>query len=114
MLKRGLSQQEDRTLSLGILRRLYSQGAVNSAVLRYLDEEEEKPPAESKATVEQVQRAVRRLPPAPQSRGFPSLSNKPVSGAPAAPATQSRAMLQQLFPDDSVLAMAGQQPPQQG
>jgi hypothetical protein len=110
MLKRGLSQQEDRALSLGILRRLYSQGAVNSAVLRYLDEEEEKPPAESKATVEQVQRAVRPLPPAPPTRGFPSLGSKPPGSAPAAPSSQSRAMLQQLFPNDSVLAMAGQQP----
>jgi hypothetical protein len=110
MLKRGLSQQEDRALSLGILRRLYSQGAVNSAVLRYLDEEEEKPPAESKATVEQVQRAVRPLPPAPQTRGFPSLGSKPPGSTPAAPSSQSRAMLQQLFPNDSVLAMAGQQP----
>jgi hypothetical protein len=123
MLKRGLSQQEDRALSLGILRRLYSPGAVNSAIYRYLDEEEEKPPAESKATVEQVQppaeskatveqvqRAVRPLPPAPPSKGFPSLGSKPVSSAPAAPSSQSRAMLQQLFPNDSVLAMAGQQP----
>ena len=110
MLKRGMSQQEDRALSLGILRRMYSTGAVNSAIYRYLDEEEEKPPAESEATVEQVQRAVRPLPPAPPTRGFPSLSSKPVSSAPAAPATQSRAMLQQLFPNDSVLAMAGQQP----
>jgi len=108
MLKRGMSQKEDRALSLGILRRLYSQGAINSAVIRFLDEEEEKPPPESKTTVEQVQRAVRPPPPAPKTRGFPSLSGKPTSSAPAAPSTQSRAMLQQLFPDDSVLAMAGQ------
>lgn len=109
MLKRGMSQKEDRALSLGILRRLYSQGAINSAVLRYLDEEEEEKPApESKATVEQMQRAVRPPPPAPNTRGFPSLGGKPVSSAPTAPSTQSRAMLQQLFPNDSVLAMAGQ------
>lgn len=110
MLKRGLSQKEDRALSLGILRRLYSPGAVNSAIYRYLDEKEEEQPKESKTTVEQVQRATRPLPPAPSSRGFPSLGSKPISSAPATPSTQSRAMLQQLFPNDPVLAMAGQQP----
>lgn len=114
MLKRGLSQQEDKALSLGILRRLYSPGAVNSAAIRFLDEKEEEQPKESKTTVEQVQRAIRPLPPAPSSRGFPSLGSKPTGSAPAAPQSQSRAMLQQLFPNDSVLAMAGQPPLQQG
>lgn len=69
-------------------------------------------------------RMLRSLPPAPTTRGVPGMPQPggqkppgPQGQAPAgggAPPTQSRAMLQSLFPFDSISAMAAQpqQPPQ--
>lgn len=63
----------------------------------------------------------RPLPPAPPTRGMPMRppqgGGKPPAGpaGPAAPPTsQSRTMLQQLFPFDAVTGMAGAPPPMQG
>ena len=66
-------------------------------------------------------RMLRMLPPAPTTRGVPGMPQPggqkppgPQGQAPAgggAPPTQSRAMLQSLFPFDSISAMAAQ--PQQ-
>jgi len=66
-------------------------------------------------------RQLRSLPPAPATRGVPGMSPPPgqkppgpqsqaPAAAPGAP-SQSRAMLQSLFPFDSISAMAAQQPP---
>ena len=66
-------------------------------------------------------RMLRMMPPAPATRGVPGMSPPPgqkppgpqsqaPAAAPGAP-SQSRAMLQSLFPFDSISAMAAQQPP---
>jgi hypothetical protein len=67
----------------------------------------------------QAARQLRLLPPAPSTRGVPGIGKQsnaaPQGGGGGAPSTESRAMFQQLFPFDSIGAMAAQppQPPQQ-
>jgi hypothetical protein len=55
----------------------------------------------------------RQMPPAPATRGAPGVpqgGGQPAPGPQSqAPTTQSRAMLEQLFPFDTISAMAAQQ-----
>jgi len=112
MLKRGLTETEQRALSVGILRRLYSQGSVNSAIARYLDSNDDEPkvtPTPQAPTKPIVPR--RPAPPAVPTRGLPHL-DKGASAQPAEPQTQSRAMFQQLFPTDPISSMIAPPTPQ--
>jgi len=76
---------------------------------------DEPPPPPEPFSQSQSSRMFRQLPPAPSTRGTPGLpqgGGQPAPGPQSqAPATQSRAMLQQLFPFDSISAMAAQPAP---
>ena len=76
---------------------------------------DEPPPPPEPFSQSQSSRMFRQLPPAPLTRGTPGLpqgGGQPAPGPQSqAPATQSRAMLQQLFPFDSISAMAAQPAP---
>ena len=87
-----------------------------SGIGSYVDQSGQRKPITAPFTPEgQAARQLRRLPPAPGTRGVPNLG-KQSSAAPAggggAPATDSRAMFQQLFPFDTIGAMAAQPAPQ--
>jgi hypothetical protein len=112
LLERNLSPQQDRALSLGLLRRMYSFGTVNSAVQRYLDEElsEEEQPQEEAPTA-----PPRRLPPAPPVRGLgmqapPANPSRPGGSGTPGPTGQggqpgqpsNRELFQRLFPSDTI------------
>jgi hypothetical protein len=78
---------------------------------------EEQEPAEEPPLAPRPQRAT-VFRPAPATRGVPGMpqggqgGGQPPPGPQSqGPATQSRAMLQQLFPFDTISAMAAQQPP---
>jgi hypothetical protein len=79
---------------------------------------DEPPPEPEPFSQSQSSRMFRQLPPAPSTRGTPGLpqgGGQPAPGPQSqAPATQSRAMLQQLFPFDTISAMAAQPAPPPG
>lgn len=104
MLKRGLTETEQRALSVGLLRRMYSQGSVNSAVARYLDSNDDEQPKQTVAPAAPAKASRRPQPPSVPTRGLPHL-DKGASAAPAGPQTESRAMFQQLFPTDPISSM---------
>jgi hypothetical protein len=76
---------------------------------------EEPPPPEPEpfSQPSQSSRMFRQMPPAPATRGAPGVpqgGGQPAPGPQSqAPTTQSRAMLEQLFPFDTISAMAAQQ-----
>jgi hypothetical protein len=88
---------------------------ISSGVTAFSSIFDEPPPEPEPFSQSQSSRMFRQLPPAPSTRGTPGLpqgGGQPAPGPQSqAPATQSRAMLQQLFPFDTISAMAAQ--PQQ-
>jgi len=124
LITRGITQQENRNLTSGILRHLYSPSLYPMVLDRYADTlETEEPPPEQQAPARpgpsQSQQMLRSLPPAPPTRGMPNATPaappaapaqgpKPQSAAPQPP-SQSRQMLSALFPEDRLLAMPGAQ-----
>jgi len=116
LLQKGRTEREKTDIAnafinfLGSLGVSVGKGAVTPA-LNYIETDEPRPPMPAAPPAREQ---LRRLPPAPGTRGVPNLG-KQSSAAPAggggAPATDSRAMFQQLFPFDSISAMAAQ--PQQ-
>lgn len=117
LLSRNLSSQQDRALALGVLRRLYPFGAMNSAVYRYLDEPD---PQEELEVPEPPAPRLRPLPPAPPVRGVPGLpppqqgapqgQGQPGQGQPGAPQPNAREMFQRLFPNDTISPMMPRPP----
>jgi len=51
---------------------------------------------------------LKKMPPAPQTRGMPAVSTRLATTPPAAPAPSSANMYQMLFPDDPISKMMGQ------
>ena len=118
LMSRNPSAPEARNTKLSILRHLYSPSVLPTAVDRYIDtlpETEEEQPTPRAADM------LRRLPPAPVTRGTPNMQLPTAQGpaetaqaqqqpgvAPQAPTGQSRQMLQQLFPFDATLQAAPQ------
>lgn len=116
LLKRGVSQREKFQIS----RQLH--GYLSAAGLNYAQDDNEPPPAEDTPPpyAYNARRSLRQLPAAPSTRGT---SSKPVaanpyagdaplpplapppSGEQAAPASNSRKMLQSLFPMDTISSM---------
>lgn len=95
-------------------------GYLGAAGLNYAEYEEPAPTQEPAPRGTSAQQQLRSLPPAPQTRGAPGLTNPPAGQAPgqapkpAAPApgpqsaapqppSQSRQMLAALFPEDRML-----------
>ena len=85
--------------------------------------DEPPPPPEPFAQPSQSSRMFKQMPPAPSTRGVPGMpqggqgGGQPPPGPQSqGPSTQSRAMLEQLFPFDTISAMAAQQqqPPPPG
>jgi len=109
LLKQGRTERE----RFEIARKLNSY--MISSGLTALTSDEAPPPPEPFAQPSQSSRMFRQLPPAPTTRGVPGMpqgGGQPPPGPQSqGPATQSRAMLQQLFPFDTISAMAAQQPP---
>jgi hypothetical protein len=109
LLKQGRTERE----KFEIARKLNSY--MISSGLTALTSDEAPPPPEPFAQPSQSSRMFRQLPPAPTTRGVPGMpqgGGQPPPGPQSqGPATQSRAMLQQLFPFDTISAMAAQQPP---
>ena len=125
-LAKGKTEGDRKALNLSLLRRMYSPGVTSSATFRQLMDDDEKiqeeldakERAQARATEVPAQKQLRRMPPAPNTRG----TNKPAAPAPAAPApgpvsmatpqgpegeqTASRKMLQSLFPMDTISSMA--------
>ena len=123
LLRRGVTPEEKREINLGILRRAYPTGVFPTAVERYADtiepvvEEEQpapKPPTVAERTAE---RLLKKLPPAPQTRGLPGLfSRSPQPGrpqvqaptpAPQPPGGNARGMLSRYelaFPNDPLVS----------
>jgi hypothetical protein len=126
LLEKGKTAKQQTAIYNKLLDKLGAMGisvgksAVTPA-LNYLAPEEPRPQQLRGATQPpqtpegQAARQLRRLPPAPGTRGVPGFGQQS-SAAPAggggAPATDSRAMFQQLFPFDSIGAMAAQPAPQ--
>lgn len=124
LLKRGQSQSESFQLAKKLRSYLISSGL--TAVGPEPEEEPMFPPspavpprAEGPMFMGRAAQALRQLPPAPNTRGIPGFGQQGQAGggggAPAGAPSQSRAMLQSLFPFDSISAMAAQQqqqPPQ--
>jgi hypothetical protein len=109
LLKQGRTERE----KFEIARKLNSY--MISSGLTALTSDEAPPPPEPFAQPSQSSRMFRQLPPAPTTRGVPGMpqggGQPPLGPQSQGPATQSRAMLQQLFPFDTISAMAAQQPP---
>jgi hypothetical protein len=125
-LAKGKTEGDRKALNLSLLRRMYSPGVTSSATFRQLMDDDEKiqeeldakERAQARATEVPAQKQLRRMPPAPNTRG----TNKPAAPAPAAPApgpvssatpqgpegeqSASRKMLQSLFPMDTISSMA--------
>jgi hypothetical protein len=126
LMTRALTEQQSRDLGVSVLRHLYSPTALPTAIDRYLQTIYELPPEQPAAPApSQSQQMLRRLPPAPQTRGMPNMAPAappaaPAQGSQGAPApgpqsaapqppSQSRQMLSALFPEDRLLAMPGAQ-----
>jgi hypothetical protein len=115
MLKRGRTQRESMELAKKMRSYLLTSGL--TAVSPEPEEEPMFPPNMPQSTGPMFQgraaQALRQLPPAPNTRGVPGLSQGGGGGGGGAPAgapSQSRAMLQSLFPFDTISAMAAQPP----
>jgi hypothetical protein len=110
LLKRGRTQRE----SLDIAKKLRSYMITSGLTAAGPEPEEE--PMFPTAPQSSAQRLFKQLPPAPTTRGVPGMGQQPPapgpqSAAPGAGApSQSRAMLQSLFPFDTLSAMAAQPP----
>lgn len=108
LLKQGRTNRERYEIARKLNSYMISSGitAVTS---------DEPPPEPEPFSQSQSSRMFRQLPPAPSTRGTPGLPQGGGQPAPgpqsAAPATQSRAMLEQLFPFDTISAMAAQPAP---
>lgn len=120
MLKRGRTQRESLELAKKMRSYLITSGL--TAAGPEPEEEPMFPPGMPQSTGPMFQgraaQALRQLPPAPSSRGVPGLMlpgqpREQAGGAPTEAPTQSRAMLQSLFPFDTISALAAQQPPPQ-
>jgi hypothetical protein len=126
MMTRAITEEESRNLTSGILRRFYSPEVFPTALDRYVDTlATEEPPPEQQAPARQgssqSQLMLKRMPPAPQTRGMPNATPAAPPAAPAQgpkppgpqgaaqPPSQSRQMLSALFPEDRLLAMPGAQ-----
>jgi len=132
LLRKDLTPYEKRNLVMKLMGILFSPSIAPSAFQRYVQqptpeeieedrryrEERLKPKPSSAAqdlqNMQQVyeQQLPRPQPPAPATRGMPGRA-PPAGGAPPAgagggapPTSQSRQMLQQLFPNDAVLGAA--------
>jgi hypothetical protein len=123
-LKAGKTDAERKAINLSLLRRMYSPGVTTSATFRQLMADDDKAleeikaqePAQVRATELPAQQQLRRMPPAPNTRG----TNKPAAPAQAAPGpvsmatpqgpegeqSASRRMLQSLFPMDTISSIA--------
>ena len=115
MLKRGRTQRESLELAKKFRSYLITSGL--TALGPEPEEESLFPPAPQSS----AQQLFRQLPPAPMTRGLPGMGQGPQAqgpqggGAPQGGApSQSRAMLESLFPFDTISGMAAQQPPPPG
>ena len=112
LLRQGRTNRERYEIAKKLNSYLISSG------ITAVTSEEPPPPPEPFAQPSQSSRMFRQLPPAPATRGTPGLpqgGGQPAPGPQSqAPATQSRAMLQQLFPFDTISAMAAQPAPPPG
>lgn len=120
LLQKGRTEREKLEIANGIINFLGSLGVSvgKSAVtpaLNYINTDAPRPsmPAAPPAT-----ELLRRLPPAPGTRGVPGLGKQssaaPSGGGGGTPSTESRAMFQQLFPFDELggaVAAQNNQPP---
>jgi hypothetical protein len=115
LLKQGRTERE----KFQIARKLNSY--MLSAGITAFDSTGQEPEPEPFPVSSQSSKMFRQLPAAPTTRGVPGLPGGQGAGQPPpgpqsqAPTSQSRAMLQSLFPFDTISAMAAQQPaPQPG
>jgi hypothetical protein len=108
LLKKGRTERE----KLQIARQLH--GYLVAAGLNYarFEEPEEAPSSQAPFSVQgQAARALRQIPPAPRTRGFPGMNANAATTKPAAPSSgpptqgNARAQFQALFPFDSVSPM---------
>jgi hypothetical protein len=128
-LAKGKTEGDRKALNLSLLRRMYSPGVTSTAAFRQLMAEDDraleefdaKERAQARAAEVPARQQLRRMPPAPSTRGTSS-SRAPAAPAPAAPApgpvsmatpqgpegeqSASRKMLQSLFPMDTISSMA--------
>ena len=123
LLEKGKTSKQQVSIYNRLLDKLGEMGFAvgRSAVtpaLNYVSPEEPRPqqlqqsPQPAVTPQGQAARQLRMLPPAPNTRGVPGMGKQssaaPQSGG-GAPTSDSRAMFQQLFPFDSIGAMASQQ-----
>jgi len=136
LLERGATPRDQISIANRLLDKLGALGVSvgKSAVtpaLNYLSPEEPRPqqlrgPVQPPFTPEgQAARQLRLMPKAPTTRGVPGLTDQKPPAGPAKPAasgaqgpgaptnTNARAMMQSLFPFDTISAIASQQPPPQ-
>lgn len=115
LLKRGVTEGEKMQLARGL------HGYLGAAGLNYAEYEEPAPTQEPAPRGTSAQQQLRSMPPAPQTRGVPGLTQPPAGQAPAGqapppaapapgpqsaapqPPSQSRQMLAALFPEDRIL-----------
>ena len=129
LLQKGRTEKEKINIANRLLDYLGTMGvsvgksAITPALNYYSAEEPRPPQVQAPFTPQgQAARQLRMLPKAPTSRGVPGLTDQgpgapkpPAGGAqgPGAPTNaNARAMMQSLFPFDTISAMAAQQPPQ--
>jgi hypothetical protein len=110
LLKQGRTDREKFQIARKLNSYMYSAGLTAMP-----PNEEPPPPPEPFAQPSQSSRMFRQLPPAPTTRGVPGMpggqGGQPPPGPQSqGPTSQSRAMLQQLFPFDTISAMAAQPP----
>jgi len=113
MLKRGLSQKQQRELSIDIIRRILAPGATRQAIYEYLDRPEEVEVEEEEAVVAPSATPPQTIRTGPAARGTgptaPGPKGTPVSSAtPPAQQGQAALMYQQLFPEDPIGTLAMQ------
>lgn len=120
LLKRGRTQRE----SLEIAKKLRSFMVTSGLTMAGPEPEEEPmfpanmPQSSANQLLSQLPQRPTMFRPAPSTRGVPGMGPGPQApgpqgAAPGAP-SQSRAMLQSLFPFDTISGMAAQQPPPPG
>lgn len=102
--------QKNRTEAEKIKFAQFARGYLINAGLTAAEEEEQPAPTPPTVAERTAERLLKKLPPAPQTRGLPGLfSRSPQPGRPQAqapsgqPSPQARDMLRQLFPFDAVL-----------
>lgn len=131
LLQKGRTEKEKINIAnklldyLGTLGVSVGKTAVTPALNYYSAEEPRPPQVQAPFTPQgQAARQLRMLPKAPPSRSVPGLTDQGPGGAPKPPSggaqgggaptnTNARAMMQSLFPFDTISAMAAQQPPAQ-